>query len=359
MPLRTLTFLLLALGACASKRPDGAYEPLYGDGAVVGADDCIGGFSCDSDAKMDAGRGPGRGMDAKTPDDLYNPYLDAGIPLAELLGTYLMRVDYYSTLRETDTATGTTLALKNRVSNLFFTQITPGSDQLIFAGEQLCFQNSVHLCLDPGGCRNWTTTYADEVPTKIQQIYPVVRGYRVDQSTKTIMAAAQGAVLRLGYDDNAFSTLDVPKETTDPRVWHLGPDDSRLLGVATQLRGSVGPQALNFKLNCEVDSVQKFATAFTVTLPSLDAASLAARVIAVNTTGSAAYPLLAIGGPSQICDVTRLRGGGGDAKELAFVRFQRTGLTKCPDTAMDYEAEFQLPESENLDPPNPTDPLVP
>jgi hypothetical protein len=353
MPLRARHLVLLALVACTSERPEGAYTPVY---AEAGA--CKKGFTCPT---ADAGRVP-EGEDAGDEEILDADASEMSEPdageidvdaaanyLARLEGHYLMRVDIYSTLDET--RSGTRLALKNRVSNLFLTELTAGEGQLL-ASEKPCFQSSAHECMD-GTCSGWTTAYADGVATEMQKLAPVTRAYTVDRAGNL---SAPVAFLALGYRDDVPDRA-LPTSTADERVWVLDSSEPvTLRGVATILTGSVGSLPLRLQLNCEVDSVQKFATAFKAELGTLDAAGLAARIIEVDTTGTSVPVVIATddGDPPQLCDKDELNAPGSGGDDMVFVRFKKTTLTACPASASAFESQFKL-GADNIDPPTPTD----
>jgi hypothetical protein len=350
MPLKARHFLLLSLvAACTPERPAGAYTPVYSDGGRT----CKKGFSCGT---ADAGDQPVEDEDASDgeigepePDASDEPESDSGEPnpnyLAKLKGNYLMRVDYYSTVDEMQGVVR--LALKNRVSNFFLTTLTPGEGKLE-ASEQPCFQTSAHACIEDT-CREWTTVYAGGVATEMQKMAPITRDYAVDQAGNLI---APVAYVPLGYSDDGAS---LPTGTSDMRAWQLDmSEEAKLRGVATSVYGWIGP----INVDCEIDSVQKFATAFTAKLATLDAAGLEERIIEVDSERtSVPVVIAAIGEPPQFCDKTELNKPGRGSEEQIFVRFKKTTATACPASASAFENTFKLKAAENLDPPTPTDRL--
>lgn len=360
MPLKLRILLLLALGACTSSRPDGAYTPKY---EAPSSDGCKAGFDCETDSgtsdavTSDAGEtvveNPGQDAGDSQPDpDAGEPVVvDPSNPLSGLAGRYLMRVDYYTTDSATDSTTGTTLTLKSRVSNLFLTVLAVG-DGAVAAAEQLCDQTSTHLCVS--GCRDWKTSYSDGRLAKIKAMNPVTRKYAID-AQGLLTATADGALLRLGYDDTQFSTAPIPSDKADARVWQITTSSGAMqYGMPTYLSGTLLPLGVPTALGCEVDSVQLFATAFQGTLPTLDAAGLASKIMAVSSDGSSAFPVYASGGPTQVCDLKTLQNKAGESSGgKAFVRFQKTTLTACPANGAAFEAAFPLPSAENLDVPTP------
>ncbi|MET0286011.1 MAG: hypothetical protein ABW352_16125 [Polyangiales bacterium] len=363
MPLKSLTFLaccLGLLGACTSKRPEGAYTPEYKDPTA-----CLEGFECeDPDAGEDVQPGdqepddqvpdpsepdatvPAEDLDAGPP-----PMVDPTQPLSGLVGRYLMRVDYYSTADETDTASNARLILKNRVSNLFLTELTL-SDGVLRSNEKLCFQSSAHTCVE--GCEGWKTTYASQLPSVIaQRARPLQRTFAVDEANNLVVTSEDG-LLPLGYDDTVPNHDNMPTAYSDLRVWKLGTAEDRLRGVATVLTGTLRASVIaSLPLNCEVDSVQLFATAFKGKLAAPTSAELAKRIMEVDSTGSGAVPIQAVGTPSQFCTLSKLKESNGASRETGFVRFKPTTSAACPASASAFESAFKI--AENVDPPTPTD----
>ncbi len=347
MPLKLRILLLLALSACTSKRPEGAYVSTYDAGESCRSDfeDC--GDAGNATPTNDTGA-VGPDLDAgptETPDaNGQEPDVDPSDPLAGLAGRYLMRIDYYSTLSAS--SAGNTLTLKNRVSNLFYSELRPVNGALQ-ATETFCFQNSAHKCV--AGCSNWTTTYALQLPNKYKMLAPTVRTYTVTGNT---LSAAM-SLLSLGYDG---AQTPLPSGTSDSRVWKLGSSTNNLRGVPTVLKGYLLPAIGGMTtLDCEVDSVMVFGTSFSVNLASLDAASLSgAGPIDIVPDGTEAAPIYAGGEPAVVfCDLATLKGGGTASNDLGFVRFMKTELSGCPASADEFENTFKITQSEidNVDPP--------
>jgi hypothetical protein len=362
MPLKSLIFLASCgslLGACESTRPEGAYTPKYEDPSA-----CMEGFECESpdggedpeptdEAPGDDDAPPGTGPDASEPSDPDAgppPMVDPNEPLAGMVGRYLMRVDYYSTADETDSASNARLILKNRVSNLFLTELTLANG-VLRSKEQFCFQSSAHTCVE--GCEGWKTTYASQLPTEYQRVRPLERTFAVDEAN-SLQVTSEGGIMPLGYSDTVLTVDNMPTAYSDLRVWKLGSAEDRLRGVATVLTGTLRASVIaSLPLNCEVDSVQLFATAFKGQLAAPTAAELAKRIIEVDTTGSGAVPIQALGSPSQFCTLSQLKGSSGASRETGFVRFKPTTSAACPASASAFESAFRI--AENVDPPTPTD----
>jgi hypothetical protein len=334
MRLKGLYLLLSALGACAVSRPDGAFIPDSStDTRIVGFGDDAGEMSDDEDPPPEDDSEVVEEPDAGDPDAIP---VDPSDPLAALAGRYLMRMDYYSTA--SGSSAGNTLTLNNRVSNLFYTELTL-VDGVLQANEQLCFQNYFHTCVR--GCRDpWTTAVDSDLPRFFAK-RSVKRPYEVDAEGNL---SARTELMTLGYDDNDPNASSVPAKHTDANVWKLGDGSDptragvRTLITATLLAGGALPVPVS--LSCVVDSAQLFSTAFTTKLAKLDAASLTSQSIPLQSSGSVAKAIYASGDPSEVCDVKQLDSGDPGRQE-AFVRFQAAGTFRgCPRSAAEFDKAF-------------------
>lgn len=330
MRLKAWYSLLFSLGACTVSRPDGAFIPDSStDTRIVGFDEDAGDEDPppEDDSEVVGDPEPDAGEPDPTP-------VDPSDPLAALAGRYLMRMDYYSTAM--GSSAGNTLTLKNRVSNLFYTELTL-VDGVLQATEQLCFQSYYHTCVR--GCRDpWTTAVDSDLPRFFAK-RSVKRPYDVDAEGNL---SARTELMTLGYDDNEPNASSVPSKNTDANVWKLGDGSDparagvRTLITATLLVGS----ALPVPLTCVVDSAQLFSTAFTAKLAKLDAASLTSQSIPLDSSGSAGKALYAAGDPADVCNVNQLDSGD-PGQEEGFVRFKAAGsLTGCPKSAAEFDRAF-------------------
>ncbi|MET0284575.1 MAG: hypothetical protein ABW352_08905 [Polyangiales bacterium] len=350
MTLKTPLALLLALGACTPDRPDGAYKPVYTDGGRP----CRAGY-CD-DAAAD---------EEDASDDLAFPEPDAGDgfeldagernlddPLTGLEALYLMRVDYYSIVDERDQLNNR-LRLKNRVSNLFLTELK-SVDGKLRAREKMCFQSSAHKCLD--GCMDWDTVYGPRLPNEYKKMAPIERTYTIATNADgSYKLTAERSLMPLGYSEPAPGNTPLPTQLSDPRVWQLTDVTTSARGVQTTLQGTLIAGPLRPALDCEVDSVMLFGTAFQSQLARLDAAALAERSPQVSTAGSKAQVLYVDGDPAAVCTEEELAGRSGGT-ETALVRFRKTDLRACPGSANEFEQLFPVTASErDIDPPTLTD----
>lgn len=333
MRLKAPFSLLIALSACTVSRPDGAFtpEPVM-DAPPAGFEDDAG-ESPDEDPPPD----DGDVVDDPEPDasepDAGMASVDPSDPLAALAGKYLMRMDYYSTA--TGTKSGNTLTLKNRVSNLFFTELKLVGG-VLQASEQLCFQNYNHSCVK--GCRDpWNTAVDTDLPRWFA-MRSVKRPYEVDAQGNL---SARAELMTVGYDDTEPNAAKIPASNTDANVWKLadGSDASRA-GVRTRITATLLAGIVPVAVDCVVDSAQLFSTAFTAKLAKLDAASLTGLTIALDSEGSGAKALYAKGSPPEFCSLDELAGGENDG-EKGYVRFKTAGsLTGCPKSAADFDKAF-------------------
>jgi hypothetical protein len=331
MRLKARYLLSFALGACAVSRPNGAFIP------DSSADTRIEGFDDEGDVPNEDPPPDGDSEvvgdpepDAPEPDA--TP-VDPSDPLAALAGRYLMRMDYYSTA--SGSSAGNTLTLKNRVSNLFYTELTL-VDGVLQANEQLCFQNYYHTCVS--GCRDpWTTAVDSDLPRFFAQ-RSVKRPYDVDAEGNL---RARTELMTLGYDHNEPNASSVPAKHTDANVWKLGDgNDPTRAGVRTLISATLLVGALRVSLSCVVDSAQLFSTAFTTKLANLDAASLTSQTIPLDSSGSRAKAIYAAGDPADVCDVEQLESGDPGQQE-GFVRFKAAGtLRGCPRSAAEFDKAF-------------------
>lgn len=309
------------------------------------------GISCEDDAghedssSDDVDTGSEAEPDAGEEDAMM---VDPSDPLAKLTGAYLMRVDYYSTARGTDT-TGGKLAVQNRVSNLFRTVLTV-SDGVVHASEQLCAQGSAHKCLDDT-CSDWVTSYDVNLPAVFASKSRIERTWQIDPDTRQLTVRAEGALLPLGFDP-VDGNYTLPSDASAANVWQLGSSgDPILRGVHTYITGTAHAASfVNVPIKCHVDSLMLFATAFNGTLPRLEASGLTSSVFKVDAAGSSAAPVRTDGTPTQFCDVAKLKSGQGTQEQI-FVSFRETKLATCPKTAADYDQQFRFDAALNVDPP--------
>jgi hypothetical protein len=351
MTVKTRLALLLALGACTPGRPDGAYEPVYSDGGKP----CRAGY-CDEDAGTDQAPDV---IDFPAPDagdepDAGRLMVDPNDPLAGLQGLYLMRIDYYSTADESD-GLGNRLVLKNRVSNLFLTELTP-VDGKLRAREKMCFQSAAHKCIE--GCEQWSTVHGPRLPVEYRKMAPLERTYTIStHADGSYKLTAERALMPLGYNEPAPGSAPLPTATSDARVWQLSSATASARGVQTTLVGTLKAGPLRPTLDCEVDSVMLFGTAFQTQLARLDAAALAERRPQISTAGSKAEVLYVGGEPSAVCTEGELAGRSGGS-ETGLVRFLKTDLRACPGSAEEFETmrfPVSAAEATSLDPPALTD----
>ncbi|HEX5658143.1 MAG TPA: hypothetical protein VFX59_13155 [Polyangiales bacterium] len=340
---------MVALSACSSERPEGAYTPSYPDGG----DDCAPTpgipYPCgEPDASEGGDDAPGDdvdGTDDVTPDfdagaEPDTGPIDPGNPLAKLAGRYAMRIDYYSTA--SGTTAGVTLRVKNRVSNLFLTTLTPG-DGALQANEQLCLQSSAHQC--DAACKDWTTLYDTDLPPIYAAKSKIERAWTIDAASLKLKVGS--AALPLGFDP-IDAALTLPTDTDAMNVWRPGTTGSRVQrGLHTRVKGVVGP--FDTPLNCDINSALVFATDFEGTLPNLDDGLNGYRGV-VGVEGQKGEVIDATGEPSQFCSVSALKTGSG-TKEQVFVSLVRTSLSSCPTNAAAFDKVLGPPSGTSLDPP--------
>jgi hypothetical protein len=333
MPLRSSFALLLALGACSSTRPETAYSPVY-----LAPDACTPGISCMVEASDDTDDDPRDELDGGS-HEMDAAEVDPSDPLAALAGSYLMRVDYYSTA--TGSQANATLELKTRVSNLFFTTLTV-VDGKLHAVEQLCAQTSNHRCLTGETCDGWQTQYDVALPAKFLEAHSKLeRDWELDASGHLAVRAGD-TLLTLGYDPGT-DRHELPTDA-DATVWQLEGDAQRR-GVHTYVTANLLKGTL--KLECHIGSVMQFATAFG---GELDDRGLPGLVAPVDVTGSDVKPVYASGNPGFVCNKEQLlKANGGNEK--AFVRFKKAGsISACP-TPQRFVSAFPLDPAVELDAP--------
>ncbi|HEY6878551.1 MAG TPA: hypothetical protein VI299_11060 [Polyangiales bacterium] len=330
--------LLLALAACVPTRPDGSYTP-----KVV--QDGPSGFES-PDASRDADQTTDPGADEDITDD---PEPDAGEmsgddggapdplnPLAPLEGKYLMRVDYYSTVSEMQA--GTTLTIKNRLSNLLFVELT-AADGKLHAREQLCSQNYYHQCAS-SSCKSWTTTVDPTLNTWFPKRV-VERDYAVDAQRNL---SAELALMPVGYDSDAPSVTTIPTRQALGMIWdYRTSSEPGRIGVRTRIVATLNA-GIDVPLDCEVSQAQLFATKFAAQLPALDKASLTGLRFDVDVSGQGlnAVYVHAWKDGANVCtfdQITKPRPSNGS--DQAVARFKSAGkLTGCPANADAFDSAF-------------------
>lgn len=354
------------LVACDPARPAGAFSPAYpeegqDDGfakktdasAHVAPDQTAGktpdatpddtGSSDTSDTSdtSEQGGSSSSSADAASPVDV----MPVGGPSAGLKGSYLVRMDNYSSASATKD--GTTLLVHNRLSNLFVVTLTPQEDGTVLSHEVLCDQTYWNYC-DTGCTKHdaWTTSLDSRV-AKFFAGRAFDRTYTVDTAGKLV---APLSAMALGFEAGEGGRVDVgaplPTSKSDSHVWHLNPSDSaNPSGVRTEFTinslASAPPLTLTQAVDCIVSSVQIYATTFSgqVDLKAKD--PLDGKSFVLDTSGSQGLSLEVTAkgvGSNTYCTKANVDGAT-PADEKSWIRFKRRALgeVNCP---ADFESKF-------------------
>lgn len=254
---------------------------------------------------------------------------DPADPLSKLVGNYLMRVDVYS---EADVSqSGTAVSTSNRVSNLLLAKVRLQDGRLI-SSETLCHQSYSTTCLK-NTCSEWKTEVVSAIAKRYFPQLKVERAYDVNDTGKLV---AERSVLALGFDEDAAVDA-LPINTLDPRVWVTTPNNTAIYGLGTVINAKVG----FVLLECLVNAVQRFATAFGGQLDMSLSDPLTQKAMLVDTGGTAGATVDAKGSPNPPCNKSSIDAAGAKANEsTTVVRFRRTDLANCPASISDFESKF-------------------
>ncbi|MDB4972113.1 MAG: hypothetical protein JWN48_454 [Myxococcaceae bacterium] len=316
------------LWACDVARPDGSFMPVAEQHSEhgFGRADAEVPLETEGDASRPATEAPDGGQ----PPSVVS---DPGNPLAVLQGSYLMRVEVYSTASASKL--GNTLTLKSRVSNLMVAAVRLKSDGTLGAHETLCTQSYTHECVS--NCSNWTTTVDPELPKHCVS-RAVDRDYVVSASGALRVAPS---VIAIGFDEqDGISAL--PTDPSDPRVWHMGAPDEERYGVNTHLTATLGSLA-TVPLSCYVGTVQRFSTAFSgqLDLTTFGADALVQKPMLADSGPSSAATIYVDGQPSDYCNKAQLDSASQQTPdEITVVRFKRYDGVECPTSQAAYDAVF-------------------
>lgn len=259
--------LLLSLAACTVARPDDSFVPKEDDDADddvdpqptegfdddVEDDDTADDDEPPRDARVPA-EGGGRTNDAGAPgrrdSSMSGP---SGSGLDALAGTYLMRMDMYSSVATTRTPM---LRLKNRVSNLMMVDLRVDDGKLV-ASEWMCDQSYAHSC-ESSNCKSWKT----QLNSMVRSGYfgdperAVTRSLSFDPESRELKG--ERASIPLGYDEKEGEQA-VPSTRDDARVWKIGSEGRGMFSLMT---ASVQIAVSAQEVACEVENAQRFTTVF-------------------------------------------------------------------------------------------------
>jgi len=341
--------LFVSLAACDAMRPVGAYTPEAGkpvtdrtelpdadsgEPEVDDDEDDVGNDEDVTDDNVDGPDQPPDKPDASVPDPTG--------PFANLVDSYLMRIDQYSTASATEGSN--TLTVHNRVSNLMFTKLSDDNGKLV-SKEQLCFQTYAHECV--AGCASsngWTTTLDPGLDKIFGQKAAIERKYEVEDG----VLIAPMAYMALGFDtDGAPSaSTKLPTSKSDASLWKIS--DGKV-ALRTHLQAQLKSGVVQARLSCFVTTVQLQGMGFRVDDIS-GSEPLVKKDIPLDVTGSDLLTLSAEDDQSNLtvqkyCTVEQFQERAGDAapKQANFVRFLRTNTANCPTSAADFEKRFPAP----------------
>lgn len=303
----SLCFLVLLAGGCAVSRPDGSYNE-----RTPPSDDAPTGFSNEEGGQKDASvKIPGReGGTAIDPD--------SDSPLAPYQGTYLMRMDLFSTVGLGDLAPD--LNVRSRISNLLLAEVRLEGDQLV-SHETLCHQTFTNVC---GLCSNGFHVTPDE---NLFRFYPRAsseRALRVSDGALTAGVAS----LAVGFDaENVDAQTALPTTASDERLWPLSASDRSRVGFRARVR----TEAATVKLDCVVTAAQRFTSSFRGAVGKDADSPLEGAAFTLDTNATRLSVLGVEGTPEGLCDAELLGGLPLPPRDEQRVRFARVDPTdRCP-----------------------------